>query len=92
MFPELWRDERLEPHKPKALFLQAFDEGNVVVDVSEVFDTKIAAMKAHRSQFGEPGIEKMVRFFAREIGKRSGYEYGESWRIIRLDQRPMEDA
>jgi LmbE family N-acetylglucosaminyl deacetylase len=89
MFPELWRDERLEPHKPKALFLQAFEQGNVVVDVTEVFETKVAAMRAHRSQLEDPNIEKMVRFFAKEAGKASGYEYGESWRLIRLDQRPM---
>ena len=92
MFPELWRDERLEPHKPKALFLQAFDQGNVAVDVTDVFETKIAAMKAHRSQFGDPELERMVRSFAKQLGKAAGYEYAESWRIIRLDQRPTGEA
>src|SRR6059036_207908 len=72
MFPELWRDERLEPHKPKALFLQAFDQGNVAVDVTDVFETKIAAMKAHRSQFGDPELERMVRSFAKQLGKAAG--------------------
>src|SRR5688572_1805322 len=31
MLPELWQEERLEPHKPKALFLMAFDGGDTVI-------------------------------------------------------------
>src|SRR5213594_2639033 len=87
MFPELWRDERLEPHKPKALFFQSFENGNVVVDVSEVFETRLRAARAHRSQFDDPSIEQLIRTFAKRIGKDAGYAYAESWRVIRLDQR-----
>ncbi len=91
MFPELWQDEQLEPHKPKALFLDAFTNPGTVVDISDTIETKIRALRAHRSQV-EPDFEEFVRGFGRRIGKSAGYEYGESFRIIRLDVRPSELA
>ncbi len=87
MFPELWQDEHLEPHKPKALFLQAFMEGGTVIDISDVLDVKIRALRAHRSQLGDDA-EKLVREFARRSGEPAGYAAGESFRIVRLDRSP----
>ncbi len=91
MFPELWQQEHLEPHKPKALFLDAFMSGGTVVDISDTIETKIRALQAHRSQV-EPDTEELVRGFGRRIGKGAGYGYGEAFRIIRLDERPSEMA
>src|SRR3989454_8554571 len=59
MFPELWRDEQLEPHKPKALFLLSFDEKGTAVDISDVLEIKIKALLAHSSQLW-PGAEDMI--------------------------------
>ena len=84
MFPELWSDERLEPHKPKALFLMAFGEGDAFVDISDVIDVKIAALHAHASQFG-PDDEGFIRKLMADEGARAGTAYAESYRIIRLD-------
>ena len=87
MFPELWADEKLEPHKPKALFLMVFDEKGTVVDISSVLDTKVKALLAHSSQLW-PGAEEMVRGWAKATGKAAGYRAGESFRIVRLDEGP----
>src|SRR5438067_712296 len=57
MLPELWQKERLEPHKPKALFLMAFGAPDTVVDVSDVVDVKIKALLAHKSQIDEDGVD-----------------------------------
>src|SRR5947209_14759013 len=57
MLPELWKDERLEPHKPKALFLMAFGAPDTVVDVSDVVDVKIKALLAHKSQIDEDSVD-----------------------------------
>ncbi len=92
MFPELWRDERLEPHKPKALFLTSFGASDAVIDVTAVIDLKIAAIRAHRSQFGDPGVEELVRGMMRAAGKPKGYEYAEAYRVIRLDASFAERA
>jgi LmbE family N-acetylglucosaminyl deacetylase len=87
MFPELWKDEHLEPHKPKALFLMSFDENGTRVDIGGVLDVKVKALLAHRSQLW-PGVEEMIRGWAKEAGKSAGYKAAESFRIIRLDEPP----
>src|SRR5256885_953253 len=87
MFPELWRDEQLEPHKPKALFLLSFDEKGTAVDISDVLEIKIKALLAHSSQLW-PGAEDMIRGWAKEAGKRFGYKAAEVFRIVRLDEPP----
>lgn len=85
MFPELWRDERLEPHKPKALFLMALGSGDRFVDISAVVELKFAALRAHASQFGATE-EGFVRGLMAEEGARAGVAYAESYRIIYLDR------
>ena len=85
MFPELWRDEKLEPHKPKALFLMAFGDGPTIVDISGVMDVKMAAIRAHTSQIGTED-QAFIKEFSAEIGKRAGVAYGEAYRVIRLDR------
>ncbi|HZP97516.1 MAG TPA: PIG-L deacetylase family protein [Candidatus Limnocylindria bacterium] len=87
MFPELWRDEHLEPHKPKALFLQAFGGEGTVIDISDTLETKVKALLVHRSQLG-PDAEALVRDFAARIGRSAGYKAGESFRVIRLKRPP----
>jgi LmbE family N-acetylglucosaminyl deacetylase len=91
MFPELWRDEKLEPHKPKALFLESFGEGGTVVDISDTMAIKIKALLVHRSQLGPDAVE-FVRDWNRRIGKPAGYKYAESYRVIVLDQPPAAAA
>lgn len=93
MFPELWAEERLEPHKPKALFLITFLEGNALVDVTETIDVKVAALRAHRSQLESPGdTERFVRAIARRAGQPAGYAYAEAFRLLRLDAEPAFEA
>jgi len=87
MFPELWRDEKLEPHKPKALFLGSFGQGATVVDISDTIATKIEALLVHRSQL-EPDAAEWVRAWNARIGKRAGHKFGESYRVIILDRPP----
>jgi LmbE family N-acetylglucosaminyl deacetylase len=87
MFPELWFDEHLEPHKPKALFLTSFGEDGVAIDISAVMEIKVKALLAHTSQLW-PGADKMIREWAKQTGKRAGYRAAESFRIVRLDEAP----
>jgi LmbE family N-acetylglucosaminyl deacetylase len=85
MFPELWSEEHLEPHKPKALFLQSFGPSATVIDIGDVIELKIKALLAHTSQLW-PGADTMIRNWAKETGKAAGYKAGESFRIVRLDE------
>jgi LmbE family N-acetylglucosaminyl deacetylase len=88
MVPELWKDEHLEPHKPKLLMLQAFQRGATTIDISDVLEVKIKALRAHKSQLW-PGAEELIRDFAKRAGKAAGYKAGEAFRVIHLE-RPDE--
>src|SRR5437867_3164228 len=51
VFPELL-DEGLEPHKVRAVFIHGSDHPDTFIDISEVLDVKLAALKEHRTQMG----------------------------------------
>ncbi|OLC22159.1 MAG: hypothetical protein AUH33_00335 [Chloroflexi bacterium 13_1_40CM_68_21] len=85
MLPELWQKERLEPHKPKALFLMAFGKPDTIVDVSDVVEVKMKALLAHRSQI-EPESVDFVRDWMRETGKPKRYAYAEGFKVLRFDE------
>jgi hypothetical protein len=91
MFPELWRDEKLEPHKPKALFLETFGDGGTVVDITDTMPTKIKALLLHRSQLG-PEAEGFVKDWNKRTGKSAGYKFGESFKVIMIDRPPAAET
>lgn len=91
MFPELWAEERLEPFKPKALFLVTWDAADIFVDITETMDLKVKALEAHVSQVGDFGVEDFIRErnrqagnMAREKGNEGPFEYAEPYMVFRL--------
>jgi LmbE family N-acetylglucosaminyl deacetylase len=92
MFPELWREEGLEPHKPNLLLLFTFTEPDVFVDISDVMDLKVKSLEAHVSQVSTFPIEDFIRERAKEIAKaakekgKGEFEYGECYRLFRLEE------
>jgi LmbE family N-acetylglucosaminyl deacetylase len=93
MLPELWQKERLEPHKPKALFLMAFERPDTTIDVSAVIELKMKALLAHRSQIEPEGVD-FIKGWMREAGRKKGYRYAESFRVMRFEEdgAPRSDA
>ena len=57
-FPQLLA-EGLQPHKTPEVYLAAARESDIWIDISESFETKIAALNAHKSQMKDwdPGPE-----------------------------------
>ncbi len=49
-FPELYRQEELEPHKVPYVYLCGTHDPNVKIDVTDYLETKIAALREHKSQ------------------------------------------
>ncbi len=77
-FPELLT-EGLKPHKIKELYVMGAPEINCAVDISDTFDVKIAALRAHHSQLGAdfPRIEAMVREWSAAFGQPFGLSAAE---------------
>lgn len=53
-FIELWRDEGLEPHIVKEVWISLPLQENVCLDVTDFWQNKINALLEHKSQIGEP--------------------------------------
>ncbi len=87
IFPEL-REEGLEPHRVKEVFVASGPEPDTWIDITETIDVKIEALRQHVSQFPEdwdPG--EMVRGWAAESGEKAGVTYAEAYRrIILVDE------
>lgn len=76
-FPELLT-EGLEPHKVKEVWLWAGDETNQHIDVSDTFDTKIAALRCHKSQnLGD--AEAWLRDWAIAEAEGTGFKLAEGF-------------
>jgi LmbE family N-acetylglucosaminyl deacetylase len=52
-FPELLA-EGLQPHKISQVFVAMPQTANTVIDVTDQFDRKVAALRQHASQIGDP--------------------------------------
>jgi LmbE family N-acetylglucosaminyl deacetylase len=61
-FIELWRDEDLEPHIVREVWISLPQEANVSLDVSEHWELKLRALREHMSQIGDPAqMEERMR-------------------------------
>ncbi|MEI7759033.1 MAG: PIG-L deacetylase family protein [bacterium] len=83
-FPELLRDEHLEPHKVSTLLMTNFENHNYGEDVTDYLDVKLRALAAHASQI--PDIEQrsdMLKGWMSNIGSKYGVKYAEAF--VRLD-------
>lgn len=84
-FPELFH-AGFEPHKTETVLLVNFNENNFSIDITDSFDAKINALKAHVSQFGDAkGLSGWMRTMAEAQGVAAGYTLAESF--MRIDIR-----
>jgi LmbE family N-acetylglucosaminyl deacetylase len=86
------RDEGLEPHAVREVYVAARADGDTFIDVTGTIDVKIEALRQHASQFPEgwdPG--EMVRAWAEETGEKAGVQCAEAFLRIVLDRRARED-
>jgi LmbE family N-acetylglucosaminyl deacetylase len=69
----------LEPHKVSEIYIWGSERANLDVDITAVIDTKIAALKAHTSQFTEDFIQMII-----ERWKNADGRYVESFRRVQM--------
>lgn len=61
-FIELWRDENLEPHNVREVWISLPKEANVSIDITDHWDKKLRALREHASQIGDPAqLEERLR-------------------------------
>src|SRR5215471_6210712 len=78
----------LEPHVVNEVWIPYWTMGDYYVDISKTLDLKLEALKKHKSQVAKPGqewdVDKWIRKRSRDIGKRGGYRYAESFKRIKV--------
>lgn len=74
----------VQPAAIRRIFLWTATAPDVFVDVGPVYEQKVAACLAHRSQFPEPARLDWMRRLDRERGQRLGVEYAESFQSFRI--------
>jgi LmbE family N-acetylglucosaminyl deacetylase len=83
-FVELWRDEGLEPHKVKQVYLSGTLDPNAKVDITGVFEKKLAAIYEHKSQVKDvEGLTKRLRD-SHDPAFADSRVYTESFRVLTL--------
>jgi len=61
-FPELSKEEGLEPHKVREVYVSGAQHPNITVDITEFFNQKVAALSEHRSQIKDiSALEERMR-------------------------------
>jgi LmbE family N-acetylglucosaminyl deacetylase len=84
VFPELL-EEGLEPHQVKEIYLSGSNEADVFVDITDSMDTKVAALREHKSQIGDwEELDKTIRERAAEMGKSQQLQFAEGFKYFRL--------
>jgi LmbE family N-acetylglucosaminyl deacetylase len=77
-FPELLPE--LEPHKVREVYVMAWENPQLAVDISETMDLKLKALACHASQFGDfAAVEARVRERCAVLGRPHGHAYAETF-------------
>jgi LmbE family N-acetylglucosaminyl deacetylase len=84
-FPELWRDEQLEPWKVRQVLLTGVEEPNLWLDVSDTFEVGLRALLAHASQVDPETVAERVRERARTVGEPQGIGLAQAFLSIIIE-------
>lgn len=76
-FPELREEEGLEAWTVPQTWVMSHTESNTAVDITDVFDRKVAALRAHKSQTGHrDDLEDMLRGYLSANAESHGLPEG----------------
>jgi LmbE family N-acetylglucosaminyl deacetylase len=84
-FPELIRDEGLQPHKPREVWISLTGNPTVILDVTDTWGIKIRALKEHKSQIGDSKeFEERMRARKSDRSTEENEYYEEKFRVIKF--------
>jgi LmbE family N-acetylglucosaminyl deacetylase len=79
-------DEGLAPHHVSAVWLHGSDAPDTYVDIADVLDVKLAALREHRSQMGDWDPGEFITMWARQQGAKRHLRAAEAFRRIILER------
>ncbi|GJM40520.1 MAG: GlcNAc-PI de-N-acetylase [Ardenticatenaceae bacterium] len=90
LYPE-FESEGITPHKVNFVYVSTDKELNHYEDVTDSLDTKLLALKEHRSQIGEKDYSDRLRSRAATIGKQVGLSFAEAFRRFTVTPLPQPE-
>ncbi len=82
-YPDLIK-KGFKPHSVKEAWFFGSDNPTDYVDITKTIETKLQALREHKSQVKEHEFEKRTRFWAEETGKKANMKYAEAFRKVQL--------
>lgn len=83
-FPDHLRDG-LEPHKTAEIWFFGPEHPDKVVDITNTFDRKMHALRAHETQVGKSEeLEERMRDRAKELAEGLDFELGEAFKVVQM--------
>jgi LmbE family N-acetylglucosaminyl deacetylase len=84
-FPELIKNEGLQPHKVREVWISLTGNPTVTLDVTDTWSIKVRALKEHKSQIGDPvEFEQRMRARKSEKSTEENEYYEENFRVIKF--------
>ncbi|MGB8213354.1 MAG: PIG-L deacetylase family protein [Anaerolineales bacterium] len=84
-FPELIKDEGLQPHQPGEVWVSLTSNPTVTLDVTDTWEIKVRALKEHKSQIGDSKeFEERMRARKSERSTEENIYYEEKFRVIKF--------
>jgi len=75
----------LEPHKTAEIWYFGAETPDKFIDITDTFDTKIEALKAHASQVGDGSdLAPRLRERAAEVAEGQPFELAEAFKVIKM--------
>jgi LmbE family N-acetylglucosaminyl deacetylase len=77
--------EGLQPHKTAEIWFFNAEHPDLIVDITETFDRKVDALRAHVSQVGtEETVFERVKERNRELATDQPFDLGEAYKIVQM--------
>ena len=83
LFEEL-AEEGLRAHKVRKVYVTSWDHKDQVIDIESTIETKINALRAHKSQMGDWDPGPMIKEWAAGSAKDKGLQFAEGFRVVTL--------
>ena len=75
----------LEPHKTAEIWYFGSDSPDIHIDITDTFDDKINALRAHQTQVGEAKeLPERLRGFSTDIARDQPFELAEAFKVIKM--------
>ena len=84
LFEEIEAEYGYKAHKPRKVYVSAWEDASTFVNIEETMDIKVEALRAHKSQMESWDPGPMVKEWAKEYAKGKEMKYAEGYRVITL--------